>query len=112
LQAIRAPKVQVRYLLVAVIDADSRGKDAAIIESSDPAATLARQERSFDSGGIAPRATKRPTTGQAIAANEALMRTLHIFGTPGVVYLDARRQLQVFAGLPDPQQLKSIVGER
>lgn len=56
LLATRAPKVQVRYLLVAVIDADSRGKKAATIESSDPAATLARQERSFDCGGILPKA--------------------------------------------------------
>jgi thiol:disulfide interchange protein DsbG len=112
MRSARAPDVQVRYLLVAVISPDSRGKDAAILESADPAAALARNERRFDSGGIQPKPALQPATAEAIAANEALMQALRIFGTPGLVYLDEHKQVKVFAGMPDPQQLQTIVGKR
>src|SRR5262245_6916863 len=48
MRVVRAPDVQIRYLLVAVISPESRGKDAAILESSDPAAALNAAERNFD----------------------------------------------------------------
>jgi thiol:disulfide interchange protein DsbG len=112
MQSARAPEVQIRYLLVAVISADSRGKDAAILESADRAAALERSERSFASGGIAPKQTWRPATTETISVNEALMQALHIYGTPGLVYLDERAEVKVFAGMPDPEQLRAIVGKR
>lgn len=108
----RASDVQIRYLLVAVISADSRGKDAAILESADPAAALEKNERNFDKGGIAPKSSGQPATNEAVSANEALMGALHIFGTPGLVYVNERNELRVFAGMPDPEQLRTIVGKR
>lgn len=112
LRTARAPDVQIRYLLVAVIDADSRGKDAAILESKDPAATLEKQEHAYDHGGIPPKPAVQPQTSEAISANEALMAALQIYGTPGLVFLDEHNQLKVFAGMPDAAQLRSIVGKR
>ncbi|MBV8806630.1 MAG: thioredoxin fold domain-containing protein [Sinobacteraceae bacterium] len=64
LKAARAPDVQVRYLLVAVISSDSRGKDAAILESSDPAAMLEEQERTFNNGGLAPKPIGQRATSE------------------------------------------------
>jgi thiol:disulfide interchange protein DsbG len=112
LRTARAPDVQVRYLLVAVIDADSRGKDAAILESADPAASLQKHERDYDKGGIAPKVTLQPATAETIAANEALMGALHIYGTPGLVYLDEHNEVRVFGGMPNAEQLRAIVGKR
>jgi hypothetical protein len=40
------------------------------------------------------------------------MSALHIFGTPGLVYVNEHNELKVFAGMPDPQQLAAIVGKR
>jgi hypothetical protein len=40
------------------------------------------------------------------------MAALHIFGTPGLVYLDEHNQVKAFAGMPDAAQLKTIVGKR
>src|SRR3569833_254227 len=40
MQKARAPDVQIRNLLVAVIDDDSRGKDAAILEAKNPVAAF------------------------------------------------------------------------
>jgi thiol:disulfide interchange protein DsbG len=111
MKVVRAPDVQIRYLLVAVISADSRGKDAAILESPDPAAALDRSERNFDKGGITPKPDWRPATTEVISTNEALMGALHIFGTPGLVYLNAQNEVKVFAGMPDPGQLRTIVGK-
>ncbi len=112
LKTARAPEVQIRYLLVAVIQADSKGKDAAIIESPDPAAMLEQHERSYASGGIRPKATWQPATSETISADESLMQALHIYGTPGLVYLDEHNDVKVFAGMPDPEQLRMIVGHR
>jgi len=111
MRKVRSPDVQIRYLLVAVISADSRGKDAAILESPDPAATLDRSERNFDKGGVAPKPDLRPATAEVISTNEALMGALHIYGTPGLVYLNAQNDVKVFAGMPDPEQLRAIVGK-
>jgi len=111
LMTARAPEVQIRYLLVAVIDADSRGKDAAILESKDPAATLEKHERSYGHGGIPPKPAVQPQTSETISANEALMAALQIYGTPGLVFLDENNQVKVFAGMPDAAQLQSIVGK-
>ncbi len=104
------PGVQVRYLLVAVIDADSHARDAAILEAPNPAAALDQHERSFAHGGSAPKATSRPATNETISANEALMSALHIYATPGLVYLDEHQELKVFVGMPDPEQLRAILG--
>ncbi len=112
LRTARAADVQIRYLLVAVISADSRGKDAAILEAADPAATFERSERNFDKGGLAPKTSWQPATTEVVSTNEALMAALHIYGTPGLVYLEAPDQVRVFAGMPDPKQLRAIVGKR
>jgi thiol:disulfide interchange protein DsbG len=112
MKTARAADVQIRYLLVAVIDADSRGKDGAILESKDPAAALEQHERDFDRGGIAPKEKLATTSQQAIFVNEQLMTALGIIGTPGLVYVDQHKEVHVFAGMPNPGQLDTIVGKR
>jgi thiol:disulfide interchange protein DsbG len=112
MQKARAPDVQIRYLLVAVIDADSRGKDVAILEAKDPVAAFEKSERNFDQGGIAAKSSALPETTETISFNGDLMSALHIFGTPGLVYQDEHGQVKVFAGMPDGAQLRSIVGKR
>jgi thiol:disulfide interchange protein DsbG len=112
LKSAQAPDVQIRYLLVAVIDADSRGKDAAILESKDPATALEKHERNYARGGIAPQASVQPATSETISFNQDLMAALHLYGTPGLVYLDEKNEVKVFGGMPDAQQLRMIVGKR
>jgi thiol:disulfide interchange protein DsbG len=111
-QKARAPGVQIRYLLVAVIDADSKGKDAAILEAKNPVAAFEQNERNYEHGGIAPKKTARPETTETIGFNGDLMGALHIFGTPGLVYMDDHGEVKVFAGMPDAAQLAAIVGKR
>jgi thiol:disulfide interchange protein DsbG len=110
MQSARAPDVQVRYLLVAVINDESRGKDAAILESKDPLASFEKNERTFASGGIVAKRTWQPATNEAIARDEALMAELRILGTPGLVYWDEQHKPRIFAGMPDSEQLRMMVG--
>src|SRR5579872_1250710 len=112
MKSARDPAVQIRYLLVAVIDDSSRGKDGSILESQDPAAALDKHERDFANGGITPKPALQPATGQAIRSNEELMGALQIVGTPGLVYFDEHKQMKAFSGMPDAQQLHEIVGGR
>ena len=110
MQKVRAPEVQIRYLLVAVIDADSKGKDAAILEARDPVAEFEQSERNYEKGGVAPKKAALPETTETIAFNGDLMNALRIFGTPGSVYTDESGRVKVFAGMPNDAQLKTIVG--
>jgi thiol:disulfide interchange protein DsbG len=112
MQTARAPDVQIRYLLVAVINEESRGKDAAILESKDPLASFEKNERTFAADGIAAKPTWLPATNEAIARDEALMAELHILGTPGLVYWDEQHKPRIFAGMPSPEQLRVMVGKR
>jgi protein-disulfide isomerase len=56
--------------------------------------------------------TWQRSTVETIARNEALMAGFHILGTPGLVYWDDHKKPRVFAGMPDPEQLRKIVGKR
>jgi thiol:disulfide interchange protein DsbG len=112
MKSVQASDVQIRYVLVAVIDESSRGKDGTILESRNPVATFEKNERDFAAGGVAPEAQLQSTTTVAIAANERLMQALHIVGTPGLVYLDEHKELRVFSGTPDTPQLRLMVGRR
>ncbi len=111
MRKVRAPAVHIRYLLVAVIDADSKGKDAAILEAKDPVAAFEHAERNCDHGGITPEAVSAETN-ETVSLNGDLMSALHIFGTPGLVYQDEHGEVKVFAGMPDDKQLRTIVGKR
>jgi len=112
LRSVRGADVQIRYLLVAVIDADSPGKDAAILEARDPAAALQSHEQRYAQGGIPPRTKMLPATRETISVNGDLMGALHIYGTPGLVYLNEAGEVSVFSGVPDATQLQSIFGSR
>ena len=118
-------KVQLRFLLVAVIAPTSPGKAAALLADPDPARRLAAYERahafgvaramsggphhSFDDPNLPPLATIPPDIRQQLVANERLMTGLALTGTPGVAWRDLDGRLAARAG-PSPDQLPFILG--
>lgn len=101
--------VQVRNILVAVISPKSLPHAAAILESGDPAGAWRKNEQHFGQSGAAAEAEPSTATLKKIRANNTLMMRLGFYGTPGVVYKDARGEIHTLHGLPpDPQQLKAI----
>jgi thiol:disulfide interchange protein DsbG len=99
-------KVQLRHLLVGIIAPTSPGKAAALLTAPDPAAALAAHERGqgaeatttiasgnpqpLSGGTLKPLATIPPAIRAQIEANQKLMASLHIPGTPGVVWRDGK----------------------
>jgi thiol:disulfide interchange protein DsbG len=105
----RPRDVQVRYIMVAVIAPESKAEAASILQSSNPAAALERQERRFGQDASSPEPTVSAATAETLDANQALMEALHIRGTPGLVYRDREGAAKVFAGAPDAHQLQTIL---
>jgi thiol:disulfide interchange protein DsbG len=107
--------IQVRYLMVAVIASDSRGKAAAILEAQDPSRALDRNERQWArlpgdlGGGIPALQSPKPETLAALRTNEQLMRELGARGTPALVYRSADHALHVVQSSADPARLESIL---
>jgi len=106
--------LQVRWVPVGFLKPDSLGKAAALLESADPGAALAKHEVEFqpqtETGGITPVANISPVTAKKIADNASLMASFGLSGTPGVVYKDQAGKVTVIPGMPRLSQLPAITG--
>jgi thiol:disulfide interchange protein DsbG len=121
---VDAGKVQLRHLIVAVLTPTSAGKAAALYSSKDPASAFAAHEganapanaRLMAAGHIQPLGDlgikSLPHVPAAVQAmldnNERLMASLHLDGTPGVVWTNANGVIQARAGVP-PGELDNIL---
>ena len=106
--------VQVRYLLVGILAANSPAKAAAILEARKPAAAWDINETHWQQlpddlgGGIAPLAHPGAKALAAIRRNEALMHALGIQGTPAVIYVDSQGRVHVAQSAPDTARLQQM----
>lgn len=107
---VKAGKVQVRYLLVAVIKPQSMPRAASVLDAKDPIATFTRNESDFRNSPV-PLARQIPAaTREKINANNNLMDQLGISGTPGVMYKDAQGKVHKIVGLPPESAIRSVFG--
>jgi thiol:disulfide interchange protein DsbG len=120
-------RVQLRHIVVGVLTPSSPGKAAALLGDKAPAAALDAYERAhaftvatriasghphaLDDAGLQPLAVIPPALAAELAANESLMTSLGIQGTPGVVWLDDRGVLHAQSGIA-PGQLARVLGPR
>lgn len=102
--------LQVRHLMVDVIKASSTGKAAAILQSKDPAQSLAENERRFREGGIAVAATIQDDTRKALSRHRKMMDRLGVSGTPAILYRDANGKVRLQRGMTDLDTLARIIG--
>jgi thiol:disulfide interchange protein DsbG len=102
--------VQVRNIMVAVIDPKSLYRAAAVLDSSDPLVTLRQHEDSFGHSSVEPAKSVTAATAKHVAANIALMEALNIHGTPAVVYKDSTGQVRMLQGMPSDDHMKTIFG--
>lgn len=100
--------VQVRHIMVAVIAPQSLNRAAAILDASDPKATLHQHESTFGHSTVQPLASVSTATEKRIAANVALMEKLGIQGTPATVYKDASGKIRIASGMLPDNRLKTI----
>lgn len=106
--------LQVRWIPVGFLKQDSLGKAAALLESADPGAALAKHEVEFEpqteTGGITPVEHVSDATAKKIADNAALMAAFGLSGTPGIIYKDKAGKVTVLPGMPRLSQLPDMTG--
>lgn len=106
--------LQIKWIPVAYLAPDSEGKAAAILQAANPGAAMDEHEKSYDevkhSGGIAPAKNIAAATKAKLQANAALMASLQMQGTPGVVYKDKSGTVKTFKGMPTLRQISDATG--
>lgn len=106
---VKAGKVQLRHVVVAILRPDSLNKAAAIMADRNPGAAMGRHNQSFNDGGITPANAVDTTTRARIMANNDLMRNLGVTGTPASFYLD-NGATRMVSGFPRGDQLQALMG--
>ncbi|WP_449466208.1 thiol:disulfide interchange protein DsbG [Stenotrophomonas humi] len=109
---VESGKVQIREILVGVIREDSANKAAAIFSAASPEAALLENERNFAKGGIKPLATVPVDVQAKLRANEMLMLELGFQGTPGILFKGADGTVQMRSGMPQGNDLQTVLGPR
>ena len=118
-------KVQLRYVMVAVIAPTSAGKAATLLADPDPARRLAAFERShafgvarmmqggphhsMEDASLPPTVPIPEAVARGLQASEGLMNALNLRGTPGIVFQRPDGQLVALGGMP-ANGLESIFG--
>ncbi|WP_313398030.1 thiol:disulfide interchange protein DsbG [Stenotrophomonas sp.] len=109
---VAAGKVQIRQILVGVIREDSANKAAAILGAASPEQALIQNERDFAKGGIKPLPTVPAAVQAKLRANEAAMLDLGFQGTPGIIFKDADGSVQMRSGMPQGDDMQTVLGPR
>lgn len=109
---IKAGKVQVRHVIVAILGPTSPGKAAALLSAQDPQAALTQHEQQHGSGGIKPLAQVLPKVRAQLDANQMLMQQLGFSATPTTLYKDGNGNLKNMQGAPSAEMLGRILGPR
>lgn len=109
-----AEGLEVRWVPVAYLQADSGTKVAALLGAKDPAAALEANEQGFNvqthEGGIVPASTIPSSVAAALKQNDDIMSRLGSSATPTFVWMDANHTIQSQVGLPEPLRMLEIVG--
>lgn len=101
---VKAGKVQIRHVLVAILKPDSLPKAAAILSAKDPARKLDYSERHYDEGGIPAMKNPPAHVVSKIGANTDLMQSLGFYATPTLVYKDKNGDVRVKQGVPQGEK--------
>lgn len=109
---VKAGKVQLRHVIVAILTDTSAGKAAALLTAKDPQAALAEHERERADGGVKPLVQISATVRAQLDANQNLMEQLGNSATPTIFYKDGGGMLQKREGAPSAEMLSEILGPR
>lgn len=109
---VKAGKVQIRHVMVAILGPTSPGKAAALLSASDPQAALTQHEQQQQSGGVQPLAQVAPKVRAQLDANYKLMQQLGFAATPTILYKDEAGYMKGMQGAPSADMLNQILGPR
>lgn len=109
---VKAGKVQLRHVIVAILTDTSAGKAAALLSAKDPQVALTQHEQQHASGGVKPLGQISATVRAQLDANQKLMQQLGASATPTIFYKDVSGNLQKIQGAPSAEMLTKILGPR
>lgn len=109
---VKAGKVQIRHVMVAILGPTSPGKAAALLSASDPQAALTQHEQQQQSGGVKPLAQISPKVRAQLDNNYKLMQQLGFAATPTILYKDEDGYMKGMQGAPSADLLNQILGPR
>lgn len=107
---IKAGKVQLRHVVVGILAKDSPAKASTILGSSNQEVALINNYNGYNKGGIKVNSKAEQKGRAAMLANNALMRSLGLTGTPSTYYHDADGNIQVKQGLPGAAAMPIMMG--
>lgn len=103
--------LQVRWVPVAIVNATSLGKAAAILEASDPLAALRENEEQYSGEAYAGGIEERIPSGETerrLRANERLLNKLDIPVVPTMLFADKDRRAVLTQGALSPLALRKV----
>lgn len=109
---VDAGRVQLRHIMVGIIQEDSPGKAAAILEADDRSAALQENESNFAQGGIEPAETLSTRVRETLDSHQSLMLSQGFRGTPGIVVRGGNGEIQKYSGMPRSDELSEVLGPR
>lgn len=101
--------VQVRHIMVGILHPTSLPKAATILAADNPAAALARHERTMKQGGIEVDENVHEQFLEQVQENSRFMQSNGIRATPAVVFKDANGQVQQVQGVPSPELMEQHI---
>ena len=105
---VEAGEVQLRHVMVGLMDRDSPRTAISMLAADDPSAALLAHLR----GEETPRLESLPRDlEEALFDNHQLMESFGLMATPSMVY-QGERGLQMAHGLPEEDELAAIFGAR
>nr|WP_163503926.1 thiol:disulfide interchange protein DsbG [Halomonas socia] len=103
---VEAGEVQLRHVMVGLMERDSPRTAISLLAADDPSAALLAHHR----GEETPRLETLPRDlEEALFDNHQLMESFGLMATPSMVY-QGERGLQMAHGLPDEDELAAIFG--
>ncbi len=109
-------QVAVSWIVVGFLGPSSLPKAAAILQARDPLAALRSNEARYSfprhgegGGGVAPAATIAPATRARLARNLDMLRRIHVFGVPVMVWRGTDGEARLMLGEVKASQLSELV---
>lgn len=111
---VSSGRLQLRWVMVAFLQASSNAKATAILSARDPRGALHADEDRFDtaheSGGIAPAKSEDRILQGVLQAHMSAMDAVGGVGTPTLLYRDEHGQWAAIVGLPTGDWLDQYAG--
>lgn len=113
LQPYEQAGLQVRWIPVAVIRPTSMAKAIAVLSADDKTAAFQKMEANHGKEWTPSKDVSeaaQPEIAAQVRQNAALMQQFGIPGTPGLVWKDAKGEVQIKGGMPRLSDIPAITG--